>query len=191
MGVCGLYDAVGSCSTKPEACSADVAPVCSCSGKSYTNACEARRAGESIKSVGNCPNLIHTIDDGFGVGGLGAKVDILASNSTNGMCNPSEGAPCPAGYYCAFETGKCLGKQDMGICVVQPAACTPSSDSTPVCGCSGSTFGTPCDAAMAGESIVSESSCVSLTAPAAGAVRGVMLTAFAMAAAALALAGLV
>lgn len=197
VGVCGLYDAAGSCTAKPEVCSADVDPVCSCSGKSYTNACEARRAGESIKSLGNCPNLIHTIDDGIGggLGGLasGAKLDILASNSTSGMCNPREGMPCPEGYYCIFETGKCLGAQEMGICVVQPAACTPSSESTQVCGCSGSTFATKCDAAMAGESLVTESSCLALTSPAAtGPVRGgSLLSTVAVAAGALVLAGLV
>lgn len=202
-GVCGLYDAAGSCTAKPEVCSAEVSPVCSCSGKSFTNACEARRAGESIKSLGNCQNVIHTIDDGIGGGGLGGgglgglgsggKLDVLESNSTSGMCNPKEGMPCPEGYYCAFELGNCLVKQEMGLCMVQPQVCTPSSESTPVCGCSGSTFGTPCGAAMAGESLVSETSCMALSSPAAaGPVRGALLSvAVTVTAGALALAGLV
>jgi hypothetical protein len=188
QGVCGLYDAAGTCTTKPEVCSEEVDPVCGCDGKTYTNACEMRRAGVSLKSTGSCPNVIHTIDDGFGIGGLGSKLDILANNSTTGLCNPAEGMPCPSGYYCAFEPGKCLGKQEMGICVVQPAACTPSSASHPVCTCSGATFATECDAAMAGQSLVAETTCLEMSIASGAAGRGVVGTAFAIAAAAVALA---
>ncbi len=201
QGVCGLYDAAGTCMAKPEVCADVVDPVCGCDGKTYMNQCQMQVEGVSLKSLGTC-NFFHTIDDGLGGGGggggggvlAGKQLDARADNSTNGLCNPTEGMPCPDGYYCAFEQGKCLTKKEMGICVVQPASCTPSSSSHPVCACSGFTFATECDAAMAGESLVSHSACLEMSSGAiasGAAARGVLFSAFAMAAAALALAGLV
>ena len=51
---CGAADATGNCTQIPGACAADVAPVCGCDGKTYSNACAANTKGVSVASTGAC-----------------------------------------------------------------------------------------------------------------------------------------
>lgn len=53
-GQCGVADGQGVCKTKPEFCPEIFKPVCGCDGKTYGNACEAARAGASVKHEGKC-----------------------------------------------------------------------------------------------------------------------------------------
>lgn len=53
-GTCGNQGA-GHCVERTEACTREFQPVCGCNGTTYPNACEARRAGVSIRSQGECP----------------------------------------------------------------------------------------------------------------------------------------
>ena len=44
----------GTCANRPVACPDVESPVCSCDGTTYKNACEANRAGASVRGLGAC-----------------------------------------------------------------------------------------------------------------------------------------
>jgi len=52
--MCGAADASATCRPRPAACTTDVNPVCGCDRKTYSNACEAARAGVGYTSKGGC-----------------------------------------------------------------------------------------------------------------------------------------
>lgn len=54
LGSCGEGTAMGSCTSKPTACSEVNEPVCGCDTKTYGNECKAWLAGVSIKARGEC-----------------------------------------------------------------------------------------------------------------------------------------
>jgi hypothetical protein len=52
--MCGIADGSGSCKEIPDACLANVDPVCGCDGNGYSNACQANSKGVSVAYKGAC-----------------------------------------------------------------------------------------------------------------------------------------
>ncbi|MBI2895032.1 MAG: hypothetical protein HYY06_15865 [Deltaproteobacteria bacterium] len=51
---CDWADASGICHPRPQACDANVDPVCGCDGETYSNLCEAQAAGVDAAAAGPC-----------------------------------------------------------------------------------------------------------------------------------------
>jgi hypothetical protein len=89
------------------------------------------------------------LDGATGMGG---------GNGGNGgiaMACASGGIACPTGQYCSKPVGMCSA---VGTCTAKPAASEVCPDII-VCGCDGKMYGTPCDAARAGESLAAIGNC--------------------------------
>jgi hypothetical protein len=71
----------------------------------------------------------------------------------------SSDADCDADQRCYFEQGAACGEAIAGLCYTPPADdCADPGETTPVCGCDGVTYDTPCDAYVAGTSVRGTSS---------------------------------
>lgn len=76
----GDCDGEGTCTLRPVVCPRSVEPVCGCDGVTYSNACYAAAAGQSVDYPGECGMPCFENDD------------------------------CPADQYCAKYLGDCDGE---------------------------------------------------------------------------------
>ncbi len=118
VGTCSDPDRSGRCVRRPDICLAEWSPVCGCNGITYTNSCEAARAGVSISHRDACTGREAT------------------------TCGGLAGARCPAGTSCVYPIGTCSTVDGLGQCVQPPQTCPTVRD--PVCSCTGDTFGNEC-----------------------------------------------
>ena len=88
---CG--DAQGGCLTRPTTCPQQYDPVCGCDGATYSNACEAAKAGKSVAYEGPC------------------------------TCGGPEDTTCSPGFACVYPAGTCSVSGRRGVCSAAPVAC--------------------------------------------------------------------
>lgn len=74
-------------------------------------------------------------------------------------CGGRAGDTCGATEYCAFERDDVCGHTDAeGVCTPRPTECLDDNFQA-VCGCDGVSYGSDCDAAMAGTGVLADGAC--------------------------------
>jgi len=127
----GLCNGKGSCDVRPQICTEEYSPVCSCDGKSYSNTCFAASQGANVGYPGACQGQ--------------PAPPIQGSNFTCKTANdcPTTGS---ALTFCWREKGICNAAA--GSCFTAPTAC--SDIDAPVCGCDGKSYQNSCAALSRG-----------------------------------------
>ncbi len=177
VGRCADGFKIGTCTTIPETCTLDYAPVCGCDGESYSNPCAADAAAVSVDYVGICGAACC---DPFAQPGVGESLPCFegsaccadgqwhcndggGSSTCDGVggacsefCGGIAGLPCGQGEFCKIATGECCCDIE-GVCVPTPEVCTEIF--APVCGCDGETYSNSCSADAAGVNIDHDGEC--------------------------------
>jgi hypothetical protein len=131
---CDVADGQGRCAPRPEQCTQQYDPVCSCNGETYGNACTAAAAGVSVRSAGEC--------------------EAPEPRACGGLL----GLQCADAEFCDYAPEAMCGRADAtGVCAPRPEQCT--LDLMPVCGCDGETYSNRCSANAAGVSVETEGAC--------------------------------
>jgi len=124
-GTCDNGIVAGVCTPIPLGCPDVWDPVCGCDDVTYGNECDARAAGVSIRSRGECPRY---------------------------CTNVAGTVPCEPDEFCKFPIGTCGDASAVGVCTNIPTGGCPENYN-PVCGCDGVTYGNECEADAAAVSI--------------------------------------
>src|SRR6266545_1242958 len=90
--------------------------------------------------------------DGAADAGDGADSGPGVDGGTDGdKCGGIGGIRCDEAYFCDWEEDSCGVGDQLGTCTLRPTECQP--DRSPVCGCDGISYDSPCQAHMAGTDV--------------------------------------
>lgn len=143
-------------------------PVCGIDGETYKNSCSAFCAGVDVDYPGTCECLC-TLEwdpvcgvDGETYGNPCAAGCADVAVNYKGTCTGdpcTEDGDCYANQFCQRDNN-CTGE---GTCEIKADACPDKS--TPVCGCDGETYSSPCMAHVYGVSVTGPEQCQIETEP--------------------------